>query len=342
MPNRIYVWDLFVRLFHWSLVAGFAANAFFTDEESKLHHYVGYAVAALIAARLLWGLFGSKHARFSDFWPSPLKAIGQLRDMITGRRHAHAGHSPLGALMIYNLLLTMAAIATTGYMMTTVTWFGIEWVEEAHEALRHLGRNLGRGTHCRSDCGKPQIARQPARLHANRLQDHALRCVMPTRHQSRQLVTLAALIVLQAACALFFARDVINDILDADAWSHVITEVAATISLAVGLIVQAIVLRKLTLRHARMEQGLAVARGSLSDVMENYFETWKLSPAEQDVAAFTIKGYSIAEIAKLRGSAEATIKAQLNAIYRKADVQGRAQLVSVLVEDLLREPLVKG
>ena len=135
MPNRIYVWDVFVRLFHWSLVAGFVANAFFTDEESKLHHYVGYAVAALIAARLLWGLFGSKHARFSDFWPSPLKAIGQLRDMITGRRHAHAGHSPLGALMIYNLLLTMAAIAATGYMMTTVTWFGIEWVEEAHEAL---------------------------------------------------------------------------------------------------------------------------------------------------------------------------------------------------------------
>ena len=162
-----------------------------------------------------------------------------------------------------------------------------------------------------------------------------------TRH-SRQIITLAALILLQAACALFFARDVINDILDADAWSHVITEVAATISLAVGLIIQAIVLRKLTLRHARMEQGLAVARGSLSDVMENYFETWKLSPAEQDVAAFTIKGYSIAEIAKLRGSAEATIKAQLNAIYRKADVQGRAQLVSVLVEDLLREPLVKG
>ena len=135
MPNRIYVWDVFVRLFHWSLVAGFAANIFFTDEESKLHHYVGYAVAALIASRLLWGLFGSKHARFSDFSPSPLKAIGQLRDMITGRRHAHAGHSPLGALMIYNLLLTMAAIAATGYMMTTVTWFGIEWVEEAHEAL---------------------------------------------------------------------------------------------------------------------------------------------------------------------------------------------------------------
>jgi DNA-binding CsgD family transcriptional regulator len=88
-----------------------------------------------------------------------------------------------------------------------------------------------------------------------------------------------------------------------------------------------------------MEQGLAVARGSLAEVMLGYFQSWSLSPAERDVAAFTIKGYSIAEIAKLRGSAEATIKAQLNAIYRKADVQGRTQLISVLVEDLFREPL---
>jgi cytochrome b len=55
--------------------------------------------------------------------------------MATGRRHAHAGHSPLGALMIYNLFVTLAAIGLTGWMMTTVTFFGIDWVEEAHEVL---------------------------------------------------------------------------------------------------------------------------------------------------------------------------------------------------------------
>ena len=59
----------------------------------------------------------------------------KLREIATGRRHPHAGHSPLGALMIYNLLLTLAAIGLTGWMMTTVTFFGIDWVEEAHEAL---------------------------------------------------------------------------------------------------------------------------------------------------------------------------------------------------------------
>ncbi len=55
MLNRVYVWDIFVRLFHWSLVVAFAANAIFIDEESNLHLYVGYFVAALLAARLVWG-----------------------------------------------------------------------------------------------------------------------------------------------------------------------------------------------------------------------------------------------------------------------------------------------
>ena len=133
--TRHFVWDIFVRLFHWSLVLLFAANAFFTNPEKSLHHYLGYAVAGLIAARLIWGFLGSPHARFRDFWPSPRAAIGQIRQMWAGERHVHLGHSPLGALMIYNLLLTMAAIATTGYMMTTVAFFGYEWVEDLHGAL---------------------------------------------------------------------------------------------------------------------------------------------------------------------------------------------------------------
>jgi cytochrome b len=135
MPSRIFVWDIVVRLFHWSLVAAFTANAFFTKPGKDLHETVGYLVIGLVAIRLIWGLIGTRHARFSDFPPSPTSAIAQLREIATGRRHPHAGHSPLGALMIYNLLLTLAAIGLTGWMMTTVTFFGIEWVEEAHEAL---------------------------------------------------------------------------------------------------------------------------------------------------------------------------------------------------------------
>lgn len=133
--QKIRVWDPLVRLFHWSLVAAFVANAFFTKPGRDTHQTVGYVVAGLIAVRLIWGLVGTRHARFADFLPSPRAVLGQLRDMATGRRHVHVGHSPLGALMIYNLLLTMAAIAGSGYAMTTITFFGVEWVEELHEAL---------------------------------------------------------------------------------------------------------------------------------------------------------------------------------------------------------------
>jgi cytochrome b len=135
MSQRRLVWDPAVRLFHWLVVAGFAANALFTNPEKDLHQVLGLTVLGLVAARLLWGLIGTRHARFADFPPSPSAALGQLRDMVTGRRHPHAGHSPLGAFMVYNLLATLIGIGVTGYMMTTVTWFGIDWVEEAHEAL---------------------------------------------------------------------------------------------------------------------------------------------------------------------------------------------------------------
>jgi len=135
MSRRQFVWDPAIRLFHWLVAGGFIANAFFTDPERDLHETLGLTVLALVALRLVWGLTGPRHARFSDFPPSPSAALGQLREMATGRRHAHAGHSPLGALMIYNLLATLAGIGITGYMMTTVTWFGIGWVGETHEAL---------------------------------------------------------------------------------------------------------------------------------------------------------------------------------------------------------------
>ena len=83
------------------------------------------------------------------------------------------------------------------------------------------------------------------------------------------------------------------------------------------------------------------AAGALADVIEGCYRNWGLTASEQDVAGFTIKGYSIAEIAILRGSAPGTVKTHLNAIYRKAGVAGRGQLVSLLVEDLRRAPLLE-
>lgn len=135
-PDRVLrVWDPAVRIFHWTLVGCFVANAFLDNPEKTLHHYIGYTVVAMVALRVLWGLVGTRHARFSDFPPSIGAALGQAQDMVTGRSHIHAGHSPLGALMIYNLLLTFLAIGTTGYMMLTVKFFGMDWVKDLHNVF---------------------------------------------------------------------------------------------------------------------------------------------------------------------------------------------------------------
>jgi cytochrome b len=130
--NQVKVWDPLVRLFHWTLAAAFAVNAFLTNPETPLHHWIGYAVVGLVIIRIVWGLIGTRHARFTDFPPSLSGSLQQLGDMATGRRHAHTGHSPLGALMIYNMLASVCVIAASGWMMTTNMWFGVNWVSELH------------------------------------------------------------------------------------------------------------------------------------------------------------------------------------------------------------------
>lgn len=160
----------------------------------------------------------------------------------------------------------------------------------------------------------------------------------------RRSLTLVLLILFQAVCLVFFIADVLADIGD-EGWLsvtsvHILPEAGATVGMIIGLVFQARYLMRLLRRQAHMERTLGVAAGALQQLMEDYFRQWRLTPSEQDIATFTIKGYSIAEIAALRGSAEATVKTHLNAIYRKAGVTGRGQLVSLLVEDLLRAPLV--
>ena len=130
---RYKVWDPFIRLFHWSMVLLFAANSFFTDPEGTLHAQIGYALTALIALRLAWGFIGPLHARFSSFLPSLRGVTEQLSDIALCRHIAHQGHSPLGALMVFNLLFSLLAIGATGYLTTVPV--GAAWAEDLHEAL---------------------------------------------------------------------------------------------------------------------------------------------------------------------------------------------------------------
>lgn len=128
------IWDPVVRVFHWSLVLLLVANAFVVDDETKFHRWVGYAVAGLILVRIIWGFAGTHYARFASFPPSFKNSLEQLTDVVTGRKTIHPGHTPLGALMIYNLMLSVLVICFSGYLMTTDMFWGVEWPEELHEA----------------------------------------------------------------------------------------------------------------------------------------------------------------------------------------------------------------
>jgi len=89
--QSVKVWDPVVRIFHWSLVLGFAANATLVSDHSPLHLWIGYGITGLVLFRILWGLIGTHYARFSSFPPSLSAATGQLTDMARGNKRSHRG-----------------------------------------------------------------------------------------------------------------------------------------------------------------------------------------------------------------------------------------------------------
>mgnify|MGYP000605842590 CR=1 FL=1 len=120
VPKRteaVTVWDPLVRIFHWSLAAFFFIAYLTEDELLTVHVYAGYAVAGLIGFRLLWGVIGTRHARFSDFVTGPRAVKQYLARLFTGRAPHYLGHNPAGAAMIIALLASLAATAFTGAVL---------------------------------------------------------------------------------------------------------------------------------------------------------------------------------------------------------------------------------
>lgn len=131
----IAVWDPLVRLIHWSLAVTILLNGFFTDPEGRGHEIVGYVALGMVAVRLIWGLIGPEPARLWAFPPSPWRAVRYLRAIRAGDRTIHLSHNPLGALMVWNIWATVTALGATGIMMGTPRFFGVGWIESAHEML---------------------------------------------------------------------------------------------------------------------------------------------------------------------------------------------------------------
>lgn len=140
------VWDPFVRLFHWSLVACVVLNQFVLEEGETPHQWVGYAASGLVVARLLWGFVGTRHARFSDFFPTPQRLKRHIAALLRGHTPHYEGHNPLGALMMLGLMALVLGLGLTGWLQGTDTFWGEEWLEELHEALAN-GLILAAGLH---------------------------------------------------------------------------------------------------------------------------------------------------------------------------------------------------
>jgi len=134
----VKVWDPLVRIFHWSLVASFAVAWVSGDVWDNLHIWAGYAAAGLIAFRLLWGLLGPRYARFSQFVRTPGTVAAYVKDLLIGRERRYLGHNPAGGAMILLLIVSLAALCLTGWMLTLDMFWGADWVEEIHEVLANL------------------------------------------------------------------------------------------------------------------------------------------------------------------------------------------------------------
>jgi len=113
-PRQVSVWDPLVRLFHWSLVASFVVAYLSGEEESLVHVYAGYFIIGLLAFRVVWGLVGTRYARFSDFLYSPQRTLSYLKGMLSGRPEHYTGHNPAGGWMIIALLVSLALTSYTG------------------------------------------------------------------------------------------------------------------------------------------------------------------------------------------------------------------------------------
>lgn len=147
-PSRP-VWDLFVRVFHWTLVGTVLLNQFVLEEGEAPHEWAGYLAAALVVARIVWGFIGSRHARFADFLPTPARLRQHLRALRSGRPEHHWGHNPLGALMMFLLMGLVLALGLTGWMQGLDAFWGEEWLQELHELLAHA-LLLSAGVHAAS------------------------------------------------------------------------------------------------------------------------------------------------------------------------------------------------
>ncbi len=155
-------------------------------------------------------------------------------------------------------------------------------------------------------------------------------------------VAIAVIVAIQGGCALFFVANILLSVFGLSfrpipwAWIEYL-EIGAAVGLTIGTVLGTLVLYRTLKGWTHAQAQLRRTRSVFKDHLAERFALWGLTPAEADVAIFAIKGLKTHEIAQLRQTSEGTVKAQSNAIYRKAGVSGRTQLLSLFIEDLMED-----
>ena len=126
--------DRFVRVFHWSLALGVVLNYWVLEAGDDAHEWLGYALAALVGARIVWGFRGPANARFADFVVGPRRVLHSLGNFAEDYRE-HRGHSPLAGWMILFMLASVIGLAVSGWMQGLDAFWGDERLELIHEFL---------------------------------------------------------------------------------------------------------------------------------------------------------------------------------------------------------------
>lgn len=151
---------------------------------------------------------------------------------------------------------------------------------------------------------------------------------------------LYCVITIQILATLFFSWELWSDVLGLRTtpipWElSEFIQTFASLGLMLGTFTGIYLLAMSSRRIERLDSQMAAATGNYQFHLERLFHDWALSGAERSVAIFAMKGFSNAEIAGLRKTSVATIKSQMNAIFRKAGLENRQQLIAYLVEELL-------
>ena len=148
-PDSIKVWDPLIRIFHWSLVLGFMVAYITEDEWITLHVAAGDLIALLLIFRVIWGVIGTRYARFTQFVKSPSAVMAHLKGMAQFKVAHYLGHNPAAAAMVVALLISLIMLCFSGYVLiatenqgvlagTFFAGFNSHWMEDVHEFFAHF------------------------------------------------------------------------------------------------------------------------------------------------------------------------------------------------------------